>query len=60
MRVVSRTLKLVAALIMALVVAGFMLAFIDDNSREFFLSILVAPVALIFQGMSAMLDAQRQ
>jgi hypothetical protein len=44
---------------MSLVVAGFMLAFIDHNERAFFLSILVAPLALVFHGISMMLDPQQ-
>jgi hypothetical protein len=56
MRVVSKTLRLIAALVMALAVAGFMLAFINHDSHEFFVALLISPLALIMEGASVMLD----
>jgi predicted Co/Zn/Cd cation transporter (cation efflux family) len=59
MDLLSKTLRMIAALVMALVVAGFMLAFINSDTHEFFLAIYVAPIALVFFGASALLDPHR-
>ena len=52
MQAVSTTFRFVAALILALVVVCFMLAFINQDSRDFFAAIFVAPLGLLFHGMS--------
>jgi ABC-type uncharacterized transport system permease subunit len=52
MRAVSTTFRFVAAMILALVVAGFMLAFINQDAHDFFVAVFVAPLGLIFEGMS--------
>ena len=59
MDALSKVLRVVAAIVMALVVAGFMLAFINSDEHEFFLSILFAPIALILFGASTLLDPHR-
>ena len=59
MDLLSKTLRMIAALVMALVVAGFMLAFINSDTHEFFLAAYVAPLALVMFGASALLDPNR-
>jgi ABC-type uncharacterized transport system permease subunit len=55
MRAVSTTFRFVAALILALVVICVMLAFINQDPRDFFTAIFVAPLGLLFHGMSHLL-----
>jgi hypothetical protein len=59
MDALSKVLRVVATIMMALVVAGFMLAFINSDEHAFFLSILFSPVALIFFGASTLLNPDR-
>ena len=59
MRAVSTTFRVVAALILALVVVCFMLAFINSNTRDFFTAIFIAPLGLIFHGMSHFLGPRQ-
>jgi len=60
MHTLSKILQFVAAVVMALVVAGFMLAFINSDSHEFFLSVMFAPFAIIFFGVSSLLHSDGQ
>ena len=59
MDLLSKTLRVIAAVVMALVVAGLMLAFINSDTHEFFLAVYVAPLALIMFGASSLLDPNR-
>jgi hypothetical protein len=59
MNALSKTLRVVAAIVMAMVVAGFMLAFINSDTHEFFLAAGVAPIALVFFGASTLLNPHR-
>jgi uncharacterized membrane protein len=59
MSLVSKALRVVAAMVMAMVVAGFMLAFINDDGHEFFLAIATSPIALIVFAVSALLEPHR-
>jgi hypothetical protein len=59
MGTLSKVLRVVAATVMAVVVAGFMLAFINSDSRDFFLAVSASPLALIFFGVSSLLDPNR-
>lgn len=59
MNVLSKGLRIVAAMTMTMVVAGFMLAFINNDGHEFFLAIALSPIALIFFAISALLGPPR-
>jgi hypothetical protein len=55
MRALAQIFRVLEFGLMTLVVAGFMLAFIYENSREFFVCLMLAPLGLLFHGMSTML-----
>jgi hypothetical protein len=42
-----------------MVVAGFMLAFINGDGHEFFLAVALSPIALIVFAISALLEPRR-
>lgn len=55
MKAVALLFRMLEFALMTLVVAGFMLAFIHESSRGYFVCVVVAPLGLVFHGVSAML-----